>query len=133
MGFFFKKKHSKLFCYYQQSDSKVAMKGQKIQKGQHDAEEKCEQSQRTDNSETYYRALEIKTIWHWQEQSKTNQKIQNRQMDPWTRIPGPETHTQLSQLIFDESKGNPMEKEQLFNKRVQTGYSHAKTGRKKKI
>ena len=41
------------------------------------------------------------------------------------------THTQLSQLIFDESKGNPMEKEQLFNKRVQTGYSHAKTGRKK--
>ena len=43
------------------------------------------------------------------------------------------THTQLSQLIFDESKGNPMEKEQLFNKRVQTGYSHAKTGRKKHL
>ena len=93
MGFvFFFKKHSKLFCDYQQSDSKVAMKGQKIQKGQRDAEEKCEQSQ-TDNPETYYKAPEIKTIWHWQVQSKTNQKIQNRQMDPWTRIPSPETHT----------------------------------------
>ena len=50
-GFFVFKKHSKLFCDYQQSDSKVAMKGQKIQKGQRDAEEKCEQSH-TDNPET---------------------------------------------------------------------------------
>ena len=55
-GFFLKekkKKHSKLFCDYQQSDSKVAMKGQKTQKSQHDAEEKCEQSQRTDTTQLW--------------------------------------------------------------------------------
>ena len=26
------------------------------------------------NSETYFKAPEIKTMWHWQKQSQTNQK-----------------------------------------------------------
>ena len=50
---FFKERKStvRYFVIINKSDSKVAMKGHKTQKSQHDAEEKYEQSQRTDTTQ----------------------------------------------------------------------------------
>lgn len=78
------KSPSKLFCGYDQTDSKVDMERQKTQKSQYNIE--GEQIWRTDSiwlQVLVYKVTVIKTVWYWR---KTSQKISGTKYKPETDL-----------------------------------------------
>jgi hypothetical protein len=57
----------------------------------------------------YYRAIVIKTAWHW---------YRDRQVGQWNRTEAPETnlHSYGHLIFYKDAKKNTLEKEDIFNK-----------------
>jgi hypothetical protein len=68
----------------------------------------------------YYKAIVIKTVWHW---------LKYRSVDQWNRIESLEINSYIySQVIFNKvAKNTQQRKKSLFSKwHWETGYSRAK-------